>query len=537
MADLTILRGGIVHAGHGPARAADVLVDGDRIAAVAAPGDLPAETGAAETLDLRGLHLAPGFVDMHSHSDTALIAEPENTAKTRQGITLDVIGQDGLGVAPFNPDRDGQWRATLLGLTGHRDLAWTWRTFDEHLAAIQAARPATNVAALVTVGAIRNAVIGLADRPATPAERDRMTGLVAEAMAAGAFGLSVGLVYLPAVFATHDELVAVFRVVGRAGGLMVIHLRSQGDAWLEGIDEAIGIAREAEVALHVSHVCSLGSRNWPKIPHALDRFEAARAAGLPVTFDQHPYTAASTVLAQVLPPWVTEGGPAAMRERLAQDAVRDRIRAEIAGHGRAGWENYAGLAGWDAVQIAGVGRPEHRWIVGHTIGEVAAERDLDPLEVTADLLSAEEGSVPMVLLGLYDDEGIGRILRAPFGSIGTDGVIAEHPHPRLFGSTARVLGHYVRDLRALSLEAGVARLGPAGAGILGLENRRSIEPGSAADLVAFDPAAVRDRATYAAPRAHPDGIAHVLVNGRFAVRDGQATGERAGRVLRRGRQD
>ncbi|MBM4407034.1 MAG: D-aminoacylase [Chloroflexi bacterium] len=534
MADLTILLGGVIHAGRGPARPADVLLDGDRVAAVAPPGGLPVETGAAEILDLRGLHLAPGFVDMHSHSDTALIAEPENTAKTRQGITLDVIGQDGLGVAPFDAGRDGQWRATLLGLTGHRDLPWTWCTFDEHLAAIEAARPATNVAALVTFGAIRNAVIGLRDRPTTIAERGRMTGLVADAMAAGAFGMSVGLVYLPAVFASRDELVAAFSVVGRGDGLMVVHLRSQGDAWLDAIDEAIGIAREAQVALHVSHVCSLGSRNWSKIPRALERFEAARASGLPVTFDQHPYTAASTVLAQVLPPWVTEGGPAAMRSRLAEDAVRDRIRTEIRGHGHPGWENYAGLAGWDAVQIAGVGRPENRWIVGRTIGDVAAERDLDPLDITADLLAAEEDSIPMVLLGLYDDDGIGRILRAPGGSIGTDGVIAEHPHPRLFGSTARVLGHYVRDLRALSLEDGVARLGRAGAGILGLVSRGSIEPGAAADLVAFDPAAIRDRANYAAPRAHPDGIAHVLVNGRFVVRDGRETGERPGRVLRRG---
>jgi N-acyl-D-amino-acid deacylase len=527
-----ILRGGLIHDGSGdPAVRADVAIAGDRIITV---GDLAGLAApAAAVLDVAGLHVAPGFIDMHSHSDTELIAEPLNVAKTRQGITFDLIGQDGLGVAPFDPDRDAGWRRSLLPLTGNANLPWTWRSFGDHLAAIDAAGPATNVGALITYGAVRNAVIGLDARAPTTAEFARIEGLIADAMEAGAFGMSVGLVYPPAVFAATDELVRAFAVVGRRDGLMVIHLRSQGDAWLDAIDEAILIARSADVHLHVSHLCALGSRNWPLVPRALERLAAARAAGLPVTFDQHPYTAASTTLSQVLPPWATEGGPGPMSERLADLHVRARIRAEIGGRGRLGWENYAGLAGWDAVQIGGATLAENRPLVGRTVGVVAAERGIDPFDLTADLLISEAGAVPMVLLGMYDDASVLSIMTAPGGSIGTDGVIAPHPHPRLYGSSARVLGYYARDLGGFSLEHGVRRLGSDGAAILGLTDRGRVTAGAFADLVIFDPGAIEDRATYAAPRQHPAGIPHVIVNGRFVVRDGRETGERPGRVIRR----
>jgi len=524
-----VLRGGLVHDGSGQAVVADVAIDGDRIAAVG-----PVATGEdVRIVDVSGRHVAPGFIDMHSHSDTALIADPVNAAKTRQGITFDLIGQDGLGVAPFDPGRDAGWRRSLLPLTGHPELPWTWRSFGDHLAAIESARPATNVGALIAYGAIRNAVIGLDDRPPTAAELVQMEGLIAEAMRDGAFGMSVGLVYPPAVFADADELVRVFSVVGDHDGLMVVHLRSQGDAWLDAIDEVIAIAGAARVHLHVSHLCALGSRNWPLVPRALERLDRARAAGLPVTFDQHPYTAASTLLSQVLPPWVTEGGPDRMSQRLADPAIRARVRTELAGPGRLGWENYAGLAGWDAVQIAGAAREENLPLVGRTVGEAATDTGLDPLDVAADLLISEEGVVPMVLLGMYDDASVLAIMTAPGGSIGTDGVIAPHPHPRLYGSAARVLGYYARDLAGFPLEHGLRRLGADAAAILGLVDRGRMIPGAYADLVVFDADSIADRASYAAPRQHPAGISDVLVNGRFVVRDGVETGERPGRVIRR----
>ena len=549
-----ILRGGTVHSGAGDPVVADVAIRGDRILAVgagrvaagagpvaagsghAAAGARPAAAGSAEILDIAGLHVAPGFVDMHSHSDTAVIADPANPTRTRQGFTLEVIGQDGLGVAPFDPDRDDDWRRSLLALTGHPGLRWTWRSFSDHLAAIEAAHPANNVAALLAYGAVRNAVLGMDARRPNATELDRIAALVDEAMGDGAFGMSVGLVYPPAVFADTAELVRAFSVVGRHDGLMVIHLRSQGDEWLAAIDEAISIARQARVRLHVSHLCALGGRNWPAVPLALERLAAARAGGLPVTFDQHPYTAASTILSQVLPPWAADGGPARMSERLADQATRDRIRREIAGRGRLGWENYAGLAGWRAVQIGGAARPENRAMVGRTVGALAAEVGRDPLDLVADLLISEAGSVPMVLLGMYDDASVLDIMNAPGGSIGADGVIAPHPHPRLYGTTARVLGHYVRELGGLSLAGAVRRLGTDGAGILGLADRGLVRPGAFADLVVFDPATIADRATYDVPARHPDGISHVLVNGRFVVRDGRETGDRPGRVIRRGRE-
>jgi N-acyl-D-amino-acid deacylase len=522
-----ILRGGIVHDGSGGTFRADVAIAGDRIVAA---GPLAADT-AAVALDVTGRHVAPGFIDMHSHSDTALIADPRNAAKTRQGITFDLIGQDGLGVAPFDPGRDVEWRRGLLPLTGHPDLAWSWRSIGDHLAAIEAARPATNVGALLAYGSVRNAVMGMADRPPSAAEQAAIESMI-EASMPDVFGVSVGLVYPPAAFAATDELVRAFAVVGRHGGLMVVHLRSQADAWLVALDEAIRIARDANVHLHVSHLCALGARNWPLVPQALDRLADARASGLPVTFDQHPYTGASTTLSQVLPLWVTEGGVAPMVERLASHDVRARVKAELAGRGRLGWENYAGLAGWDNVQIGGARQPENTAMIGRTVGELATERGEDPLDLVADLLIAEAGAVPMVLLGMYDDASIAAILAAPGGSVGTDGVIAQHPHPRLYGSTARVLGYYARDLGALTVAEAAVRLGPAGAAILGLRDRGTIAVGSAADVVVFDPATIEDRATYADPRQHPKGIDHVLVNGRFVVRDGRETGDRPGRVIR-----
>lgn len=532
-----VIRGGRILDGTGnPFYYSDLGISGDRIAAI--ERRLPAEN-AGRVIDARGLVVAPGFIDTHTHSDLMVLLDPVLEPKVRQGITTDLLNQDGISVAPVRPEHVPNWRGYIAGLDGDTpDFAWTWSTFDEYLTAVANARPGINIASLVPQGNIRQWVLGLENRIPTAAEQAQMKDLIAECMEAGAYGMSIGMIYLPCVFATRDELIEQYKVVAKYGGIMVVHMRNEADFWLEAIDETLAIAEAAEVGLLISHFKAVGRQNWHKMTVALDKLEQARRRGLDVSFDQYPYTAGSTLLSAILPPWAVEGGTGPMLERLQHKTNRERIKQEIefglppeAG----GWDDLARCAGWEGIYITSVRTEVNRWCEGKNLVEIARERGQDPADAAFDLLLAEGGGVGMVDF-IASEECIRQALASDLQMVCTDGLLlGSRPHPRSYGAFPRVLGRYVREEKLLSLQQAVRHMTSMPAERLGLKDRGLLREGMKADVVLFDPDTVADQSTYQEPRKFPSGIPYVIVNGQVAVDNGAHSGVRAGAVLRRGR--
>ena len=504
-----------------------MAVDGDRIVL---PG--PAETiRAARTVDASGLVIAPGFIDLHSHGGLVMLAEPRHEPKVRQGVTTEVIGVDGNAYAPFPDPADLRDFVVLNGgLDGRPDIDYDWATVSEYLARYDR-RVAVNVALVVGNSPLRIAALGWdeveADGPAIADQRARLR----EAMEDGAFGLSTGLDYPPGAYATTAELAAIAGEAARLGGIYHTHVRYPlGDGFLDPFREAIEIGRRSGAPVHITHFYHRATFPGPP-EQMLALVDDARAEGIDVSFDLYPSEWASTRLLIMLPTWIQGGGIGPIRERLADRAVRARIREELRARGRM----FAGDRAWDEVRIGALTRPEHLAWEGRTLGDVMRDSGRDAVDAICDLLLAEDLRVNQVTPGPHR-EGIRRFLQHPGAMIGTDGVmIGAKPAPRTYGTYPQVLGELVREERWLGLEAAVHRMTGAPAARLGLASRGRIADGLAADLVLFDPATVRTPATYDDPRRFPEGIPMVLVNGVPVVDGGEHTGATPGRALRRGR--
>ncbi len=526
-----LIRGATLVDGTGaPARPATVAVRGDRLQ-VLAP-DAP-DREAARTIDASGLVVAPGFIDLHSHSGLVLLEDGRHEPKVRQGVTTEVVGVDGLSYAPFgDPDDLARLVEMNAGLDGRpATVATDWRTVADYLARFDAAT-SVNVAFLVGNTALRVNALGWSDLPADDRAIDRMRGDLREAMEDGAFGLSSGLDYPPGAYATTAELAALARESGRFGGFYHSHVRySLGDRFLDPFREAIEIGRRGEAPAHITHFYH--RTTFPGTPdQMLALVDDARAEGLDVTFDAYPFEWASTRLLILIPIWVQDGGPGPTKERLADAAVRGRVRAEMRERGVL----YAGPGGLADVRLGAFRRPENlRW-EGRTLGDVVAETGTDPVDAVCDLLLAENLAVNEVTPGPHTD-GIRRFCRHPVAMVGTDSTfVGAKPSPRTYGSFPRILGQFVRDEALLSLETAVAKMTSMPAARLGLTDRGVVRDGAIADLVVFDPARIRSNATYDEPRRFPDGIEHVVVAGTLVVEAGRHTGATPGRALRRGRE-
>jgi N-acyl-D-amino-acid deacylase len=531
MLDLKLTGGTVVDGTGAPARLADVGIRDDTIVAV---GDLGREP-AGLALDTRDRVVAPGFIDMHSHSDWRLWANRRAESKVRQGVTTEVVGNCGFSPAPVGTAFRDDLRAFALYLPPGMDFAWA--SVGEYLDRFAADGVAVNVLQLVGHGTARIAAMGFARRAPSAGELDTMTGLVAESMEDGAWGLSSGLIYAPGSYAETAELVAFARAAARAGGVYASHIRGEGPTLLEAVGEAIRIGREAGLPVQVSHLKAAGRRQWGRVGEALALIEAARAEGLDVTADVYPYTGSSTTLRTLLPDWALEGGVEAMLARLGDAATRTRLVAEIESGGGGG-EGFATNVGWEGIAIAyAPGRAEAE---GRRLAELGQAAGLPPVEVALDLLGTTRGRAYMILFQL-DEADVRRVLVHPHVMIGSDGsALAPYgelgqgkPHPRSYGTFPRVLGHYGRDAGLLTVEQAVWKMTGFPAAKLGLADRGVVRPGARADLVVFDARTVSDLATYDDPHRYPRGVEHVLVNGRLVVRDGEHTGSLPGRVLRR----
>ena len=514
-----LLRGGTVYDGTGGAPfVADVAIRGDRIAAI---GDL-SDARAGEEIDARGLAVAPGFINMLSWAAEPLLEDGRSLSDVMQGVTLEVFGE-GWSMGPLNERMKERTREEQGDI--RYEVAWT--TLGEFLDHLVARGVSTNVASFVGATTVRIHELGYDDRPATPEEMERMRGLVRAAMRDGALGVGASLAYVPAVFAPTEELIELTREAAAHGGMYIAHIRNEGDRLLESVDEHLEILRRANARGEIYHLKASGKDNWPKLEEAIRRIEAARAAGVEVTADVYPYHASSTGLNIDFPSWLMEGGHEAFMRRLRDPEARRRAVEETA------------LIPPEDILLVSFKNPELRHLIGRTLAEVAAERGTGPVEAAMDLMAADDSRVGTVRFTMSEDN-VRRKIALPWVSFCSDsGSVApeppftnSQPHPRAYGSFARVLGRYVREEGVLTLEEAVRRLTGFPAANLRLDRRGLLEVGYFADVVVFDPATITDHATFEKPHQLATGVEHVLINGEQVVRDGAHTGAKPGRVVR-----
>jgi N-acyl-D-amino-acid deacylase len=526
--DILVTGGTIVDGTGAAAHPGTVAVVDGRIRML--PADEPPPASVARTIDATGKVVAPGFIDLHSHGGLVILADGRHEPKVRQGVTTEVVGVDGNGFAPFLRREDLEAFVHLdAGLDGRPDLDYDWTSVESYLRRYDGT-VSLNIATLVGNSPLRIAALGWDDVPADPAAVDRMRGLLRDGMAEGAFGLSSGLDYPPGGYATTDELIALTEEAGRHGGFYHTHVRYPlGDRYLDPFREAIEIGRRAGAPAHITHFYHRQTHPGGPEP-LLALVDDARAEGLDVTFDCYPSEWAATRLLIQLPQWIQAGGPGPLKERLADRATRDRLRAEFKARGAA----YASPAGWADVRLAAFHRPENlRW-ESRTIADVMTETGHDALDVICDLLLSEDLGVGQVTSGPWS-ETLRLFVKHPIGMVGTDSTfLGDKPSPRTYGSFPRILGQFVRDEALFSLEEAIRKMTSAPAARLGLRDRGVIRDGAVADLVVFDPATVRSTASYDEPRSFPIGIEQVIVAGTLVVADSVHTGATPGRGLRHG---
>jgi N-acyl-D-amino-acid deacylase len=520
MAEL-VFRDALVLDGTGaPGRVADVAVADGRIRAV------DAGLTGAHVIDATGLALCPGFIDMHSHSDLQLLANPAHPAKVTQGVTLEVLGQDGLSYAPVSDDTLAALRRQLAGWNDDPPgFDWNWRTVGQYLDRLDTGI-AVNAAYLVPQGSVRMLHVGWDDRPATPSEVDAMRAEVAAGLRQGALGLSSGLTYTPGMYADTEELVALCAVVAEHGGYYSPHHRSYGAGALAAYAEMIEVGRRSGCPLHLAHATMNFPVNAGRAGELLDLLAAAPD----VTLDSYPYLPGATYLSALLPSWAAAGGPADTLARLSDPDTRERIRREVEETGTDG--SHGVPVDWSVIEISGVRSAGLRHLVGASVAASAAAAGIAPATLFFDTLVTDElGSSCLMHVG--DEANVRAIMRFGGHTGGSDGLlVGDRPHPRAWGAFPRYLGHYVRELGVLELAECVAHLTGRPARRLRLTDRGLIRPGHAADLVLFDPDTITDTATFAQPRSAATGIEHVLVNGVFVLRDRTPTGALPGRSVR-----
>ena len=528
--DLLVRNGLIIDGSGRPGYIADIAINGDRIVRI---GKLKNATGARE-LDVTGMVVAPGFIDMLGQSESYLLIDPRAMSKVMMGVTTEITGE-GESIAPINErlikeqeDFNRRYKLTI-----------DWRTLGEYFSRLEKQGSGVNLATFVGATQVREYVLGFDNRPPTLNELEQMKELVAAAMRDGALGLSTSLQYVPARFAKTDEIVELAKVARQYGGIYATHQRSEANALDESLAEVFQIARRAQIPVEIWHLKTAYKKNWGRMPEVLAKIRQARAGGLDITADIYPYIAGSTSLSACLPPWALEGGTEKMLARLRDPSTRRQLKQEITIDSKE-WENiYLGSGGAPGILIGSVINSGLESMQGKRLSQIAEEQGKDPLDALFDLILTDHGQTGAIYFMMSEDD-LRAAMRAPFvsfctdsGARANDGPLAgSKSHPRGWGSYPRILGRYVRDERLLTLPQAIHKMTGLPAARVGLRDRGLLRPEFYADLTIFDPKRVLDRATFEMPNQHPDGIKFVIINGQISVDDGQRTPALAGRVLR-----
>lgn len=521
-----IIRDAVVYDGSGkPGFAADVGLRGDRIAAI---GNLKDRT-AGRILAADGRFLCPGFIDIHAHSEDELLVNPRAESKIRQGVTTEILGQDGNSIAPLNTEMQQKLDESYRTSYG---LSVSWQNFYGYFSQLQQRGTAVNVGTMLGQGTLREFVVGRQNRPATFAEITRMQELVEQALNDGVLGISSGLEYTPGGFASSEEITQICKVMNFATGIYATHMRNEADFVVEALDEAIAVARGADVALHISHIKCMGERNWPKLDIIFERIEEARRRGVTVTMDRYPYTAYNTDISSLFPLWSRSGPPDQFINRLRNPDILPRIRKETLGKVNM-------IGSWHAVMITSADLEKNRYLIGKRVSEVAGNNGADEFEFVRRLIIEEGAGINMCGFAM-SEENTSRILAHPLCMVASDasaranyGKLAEtSPHPRTYGTFPRVLGRYVREQKVMDWEEAIRKMTSLPAGRLGLRDRGLVREGYIADLVVFDPQNIIDKATFTEPHQYAEGIDFVMVSGVPVIEQGEHTGALPGRVLK-----
>ncbi|MGQ4808614.1 D-aminoacylase [Candidatus Entotheonellaceae bacterium PAL068K] len=526
--DLLIKHGTVIDGTGASGVAADIGVSGGRITAIA-----PALAGSViREIDAGGRVVSPGFIDVHTHSDFTLLGFPGADSKVRQGITTEVVGNCGFSPAPVAPPTLGLLKEYVGFL--NPNLPWDWQRLGEFYQRVSEQGCAMNFAPLVGHGAVRIAVMGFDNRPPTANELAQMQRLVGEAMEDGAFGLSSGLIYTPGCYGDTDELIALARVAGQAGGLYATHMRGEGGTLEEAIAEALRIGEEARIPVQISHLKASGRENWGKMERALRMLEEGCEQGIAVTADIYPYIAGSTTMTSLFPAWALEGGVERFLTRLGDPDARPRIIDEVQG-GREGWSRANGSVSWDDILVSSC--QYQKQFEGQTVAQIATAMAKSPPDAMMDFLLAEHGKASIILFMMSEDN-VARGLAHPMLMIGSDSLAMAagrggKPHPRTYGTFPRVLGKYVRQDGLITLEDGVRKMTSMAAEKFGLTDRGVLAEGKVADITIFDAATVADLATFAEPHQYPAGIDCVIVNGQVVVEHGVQHPVLPGQVLKK----
>ncbi|WP_226036124.1 N-acyl-D-amino-acid deacylase family protein [Aquibacillus saliphilus] len=527
MYNLLIKNGKILDGTGSPWFYGDIAINGNEIVEI---GKIEAQ--AEKEIDASGKIVSPGFIDMHTHSDLFILEKPFIEAKVRQGITTDLLGQDGIAATPLPPQYVDVWRKNLAGLDGEPEIDWDWNDVDSYLSKIEANKPSYNLALLAPHGNIRMEVMGLDNRVATDQEIEQMQNVLRKSLNQGACGLSTGLIYPPCCFSDRKELRALCSVIAEYGVPLVIHQRSEGDEILESMAELVQIMRETGAHLHFSHLKNCGKLNWHKTDDVLSIIDQAREEGIEVTFDQYPYTAGSTMLSAILPPWAHDGGTDALLKRLENKDDRERMKIEME-TGIKGWDSMSAWAGWDGIVITSLNSSKNERLIGKNIKEITNMLSGDDsADIALDLILEEQNAIGMIDF-VMDEDSVAKIMAHPAGTLGSDGLLGGQPHPRAYGTFPRVLGRFVREKGVLPLEDMIRRMTSQPARIIGLSDRGIIRKNLKADIVIFDEEEINDTATYDNPIQRPIGMYYVIVNGKIVVEHENSYPIAAGEVIRR----
>ena len=483
-----------------------------------------------KVIDADGKIVAPGFIDTHSHSSMLLFKDAFLSPKICQGITTELVAQDGMGPAPVNEETLSPWIKAMKGLEGEYQVDWTWRSVADYLATIEKLDLGPNIAYLAPHGNVRMISMGLDNRKPTEEEIKLMQENLAKAIDEGAFGMSTGMIYPPCCYAEIEEFIELGKVLQEKGGVFVTHQRSEADSILDSMEEILTIGKESGCKVHFSHFKVCGKKNWDKFPKVLARLDKAKEDGMIVSFDQYPYVAGSTMMSVILPPWVHDGGTNKLIERLKDQKLREKMKEDIA-NGIPGWDNFVEFAGLEGIFVTFVGSEKNQDVVGKNLIEVGEIKGKDPLDAIFDVIMEEEN-----IVGLVDfygtEEHVKLIMSRPEQNVCTDGIMGGKPHPRLYGAFPRVLAKYVREEKAFTLETAIHKMTGKSAQVLGLTDRGILKEGLAADIVIFDSEKIQDTANFTNPIQYPLGIDYVLVNGKVLINKGKPQPQKAGKVLR-----